>query len=182
MKNHVSSLSREKRENVRLKAGKMFKRGIIQAEVARRCKVTPAAVNYWSKAWKKRGKEGLKSKGHPGFESKLTEEKRRLFKRAVLKGPLFYGFPTNLWTLSRLAFLMKKTTGVKFGHNHTWEIVRSLGFTCQKPRVKARERDEKAIREWKEKRLPGLKKMGSNAWIFSRACSKTPCQTIQHDI
>lgn len=164
---HMSSLSREKREQVRLKAGRLFKWGASQAEITRKCKVTPAAVHYWRQAWEKHGFQGLKSKGHPGFASRLTQEKRLLFKRAMLKGPLLYGFETNLWTLSRLAFVMKKTTGVKFGHNHTWEIVRSLGFTCQKPRVKVKERDEKAIRAWKEKRLPGLKKMGSNAWIFS---------------
>lgn len=164
---HISSLSHKEREKVRLKAGKLFQKGVSQAEVARRFSATPAAVNYWHKAWKTKGVQGLKSKGHPGFSSKLTEGKRRSFKQAILNGPQKYGFETNLWTLARLAVVMKKTTGVTFGHNHTWEVVRSLGFTCQKPQVKARERDEQAIRAWKEKRLPGLKKMGSNAWIFS---------------
>jgi transposase len=168
MKNkHIASLSREQREKVRFKAGKLFKKGTHQAEIARKLKVTPAAVNYWHIAWQENRKEGLKSKGHPGFKSKLTDDKRILFKKAVLKGPLEYGFETNLWTLSRLAGVMKKVTGIKFGHNHTWKIVRELGFTCQKPQVKAKERDEAAIKAWKEKRLPGLKKMGSNAWIFS---------------
>lgn len=164
---HISSLSRKERERVRVQAGKLFQKGISQAEIARRVKVTPAAVNYWHTAWKTRGMQGLKSRGCPGFPSKLTEDKRVVFKRAILKGPQAYGFETNLWTLSRLAAVMKKTTGIRFGHNHTWEIVRTLGFTCQKPRVKAKERDEEAIKAWKEKRLPGLKKMGGNAWIFS---------------
>lgn len=163
----ISSLSHKEREKVRLSAGKLFQKGVPQAEVARQLKATPAAVNYWHKAWKKNGIKGLKSKGHTGFASKLTADKRKTFKQAILKGPQEYGFATNLWTLSRLAAVMKKTAGIKFGHNHTWEIVRSLGFTCQKPRVQAKERDEAVIRAWKEKRLPGLKKMGSNAWIFS---------------
>lgn len=164
---HISSLSRKERERVRVKAGKLFQKGISRAEVARRLNTTPAAVNYWHKAWKTQGVQGLKSKGHPGFPSKLTEDKRAVFKWAILKGPQAYGFETNLWTLYRLAAVMKKTTGVRFGHNHTREVVRSLGFTCQKPNVKAKERDEKAIKAWKEKRLPCLKKMGGNAWIFS---------------
>ncbi len=168
MKNkHITSLSREQREKVRLKAGKLFTKSVSQAEIARKFKVTPAAVNYWRIDWEKHGKEGLKSKGHPGFKSRLTDDKRLVFKRAILKGPLEYGFETNFWTLSRLASVMKKTTGIKFGHDRTWQIVRELGFTCQKPQVKAAERDEAAIKAWKEKRLPGLKKMGSNAWIFS---------------
>ncbi|MBU4000280.1 winged helix-turn-helix domain-containing protein [Patescibacteria group bacterium] len=164
---HTSSLSRKKREKTRLKAAKLFKKKKLQAEIARRFKVTPAAVNYWHKAWEKQGIKGLKSKGHPGFESKLTEEKRILFKKAILKGPEEYGFETNLWTLSRLADVMKKATGVKFEHNRTWQIVRSLGFTSQKPEVRAKQRDEKAIKEWKEKQLPVLKKMGIKTWIPS---------------
>jgi transposase len=164
---HIASLSREQREKVRFKAAKLFKKNIPQAEIARRLKVTPAAVNYWHIDWEKAGIKGLKSKGHPGFKSRLTDDNRLVFKRAILKGPLEYGFETNFWTLSRLAAVMKKTTGIKFGHDRTWQIVRELGFTCQKPQVRAAERDEAAIKAWKEKRLPGLKKMGSNAWVFS---------------
>jgi transposase len=150
-----------------MQAGRLFAKGMPQAEVARRFGATRTAALYWHRAWKRDKKNGLRSKGKPGFTSRLTEDKRRIFKRAIERGPEQYGFETQLWTLSRLASVMRKTTGVRFGHNHTWEIVRSLGFTCQKPRVKARERDEKAIAEWKAKRLPGLKKMGGNAWIFS---------------
>lgn len=152
---------------MRLKAAKLFKKKELQADIARKFKVTPAAVNYWHKAWEKQGVKGLKSKGHPGFESKLTDEKRILFKKAILKGPEAYGYQTNLWTLSRLAEVMKKATGIKFKHNRTWQIVRSLGFTSQKPEVRAKQRDEKAIKEWKEKRLPDLKKMGGKTRISS---------------
>lgn len=168
MKNkHISSLSYKEREKVRLTAGKLFRRGISQAEVARRLKATPAAVNYWHSAWKDRGINGLKSKGHTGFASKLTEERRLRFKLAILEGPLEHGYQTNLWTLPRLAAVMKKSTGIQFSEVWTWHIVRSLGFTPQKPQVRARERDEKAIAEWKAKRLPCLKKMGAQTWILS---------------
>lgn len=155
------------RERVRLKAGKLFQKGILQAEVARRLKATPAAVNYWHNSWKDRGGRGLRSKGHPGFESKLTEEKRLLFKRAILKGPLAHGYQTDLWTLPKLTVVMKKVTGVSFSEVWTWHVVRTLGFTPQKPQVVAKERDTKAITEWKERRLPGLKKMGSQTWLLS---------------
>jgi transposase len=159
--------ARHEREKVRARAGKLFRKGVPQAEVARRCKVTRAAVSQWHTAWKQNKKTGLASKGSPGFPSRLDEKKRELFRKAVLRGPLFHGYATDLWTLSRLAAVMKKETGVKFQHNRTWQVVRELGFTCQKPQVRARERDEAAIKAWKEKRLPGLKKMGSNAWVFS---------------
>jgi transposase len=166
-KKRISSLSREERERARFKAAKLFKKGVSQAEIARKLKATPAAVHYWHTAWKKRGKEGLRSKGHPGFASSLTKQDRIKFKRAVLKGPLAYGYETDFWTLPRLSAVMKKVTGIRFSDVWTWHIVRSLGFTPQKPQVRAIERDEAEIKAWKEKRLPGLKKMGSNAWVFS---------------
>jgi transposase len=169
MKNtHISSSVRKKKEKIRFKAAKLFERNISQAEVARKFKVTPAAVNYWHKAWEKHSIKGLKSKGHPGFESKLTDEKRILFKKAILKGPLAYGYQTNLWTLSRLASVMKKVAKVKFSGVWTWNIIKSLGFTCQKPQVKAKQQDKKAIKEWREKRFPDLKKMGDKTWILSK--------------
>ena len=168
MKNkHTPLLSRKKREAARFKAAKLFKKNMPQAEIARKLRVTPAAVNYWHIAWNKGGKKALESKGQPGFPSKLTPKDRKTFREAILKGPLAYGYETDFWTLSRLSVVMKKVADVKFGTTHTWEIVRSLGFTPQKPRVLAAERDEEAIAAWKKKRLPGLKKMGSNAWVFS---------------
>lgn len=164
---HISSLSHKEREKVRLKAGKLFQRGISQAEIARKFKATPAAVNYWHAAWKKHGIQGLKSKGHTGFTSKLAEEKRLLFKKAILKGPLEYGYETDLWTIPRLSAVLRKVTGFRCSDVWTWHIVRSLGFTPQKPQVQPRQRDEKAIAEWKTKTLPGLKKMGGKTWVLS---------------
>ncbi len=164
---HISSLSREGREKARLAAGTLFRTGISQAEVGRRFGATRTAALYWYRAWKKKGIKGLKSKGRSGFASKLSTSKRSVFKKAILKGPLSHGFPTNLWTLPRLRVVMKHTTGVRFSTVWTWHIVRELGFTPQKPQVRAAKRDEAAIAAWKAKRLPGLKKMGGNAWIFS---------------
>lgn len=168
MKNkYTPLLSRKKREATRLKAAKLFKKNMPQAEIARKLGVTPAAVNYWHIDWKQGGTKALKSKGSPGFSSKLIPKDRTAFKEAILKGPLTYGYETNFWTLSRLSAVMKKVAGVKFGTTHTWKIVRSLGFTPQKPRVLAAQRDEAAIAAWKKKRLHGLKKMGPNVWVFS---------------
>lgn len=167
MKNHISSLSREKREQVRLKAARLFRQGISQAEIARKLKATPAAVSYWHETWEKQGIRGLKSKGHPGFESRLGEAKRLMFKKAILNGPQKFGFETNLWTLPRLTAVLKKVSGFTCSDVWTWHIVRDLGFTPQKPQVKAKERNEKAIAKWKTKTLPGLKKMGSQTWLLS---------------
>jgi transposase len=146
----------------------MFRQGKTQAEVAKRFGVSRAAACKWHAAWEKEGMKGLDSKGPPGFDSALDLKRRKQFKAAILKGPLAHGYGTNLWTLNRLAEVLKKTTKVAFGPVRTWQVVRELGFTPQKPQLRAKERDEKAIADWKTRRLPGLKKMGSRTWVLAR--------------
>ena len=167
MPNHIV-LSRGEREARRKEAGKMFRQGKTQAEVATTFRVSRAAACKWYAAWDEEGMDGLDSKGPPGFASALTDTKKKKFKKAIMKGPLSYGYGTDLWTLARLAEVLKKTTTVAFGPVRTWQVVRGLGFTPQKPRLKDIERDEKAIGHWKTRRLPGLKKMGRQTWILAR--------------
>lgn len=145
----------------------MFQKGIHQAEVARRLGVTPAAVHAWYHVWNVQGRRGLRSKGHPGFSSRLTDEDRKRMRRAILKGARKFGYDTDLWTLERIGTVMKRVTGKSFGHTWIWQIVLSLGFTSQKPERRSRERDEKAIHEWKERTFPRLKKMGAKTSVFA---------------
>lgn len=168
MKNsHTSSLSHEAKEQRRFKAGRMFKEGIHQAEVARRLRVTPASVNGWNHAWKDKGMQGLKSKGHTGFPSQMTERDRVKLKGAIIKGATKYGYETDMWTLERISAVMRKITKKSFGTTWTWHIVTQLGFTCQKPERKSKERDETAIRRWREVTFPRLKKMGAETSVFT---------------
>ena len=39
-----------------------------------------------------------------------------------------------------------------------WRLLGRLGWSVQRPTGQARERDERAIRQWKAKRWPELKK------------------------
>jgi len=165
MKQHILTPSQELQEKRRLKAGKLFKQGRAQAEIALRLKVDPSAVSRWHTAWKKNGSKGLRSQGMAGFSSKLSNKDREKLRKAILKGPRAYGYPTDLWNLERIAAIMKKISGITFGHTWTWLIVLSLGFSCQKPQPKPIERDLKAIETWKTQTFPRLKKMGSRKWL-----------------
>ena len=61
---------------------------------------------------------------------------------------------------------MKKVTGVTFGGTWVWQIMRDLGFTPQKPELRAKERKKTAIAAWKKKTLPDLKKMGTKTRVL----------------
>lgn len=143
-----------------MKAAGLFRKGHLQAEIARTLRVTPASVSQWHTLWEKEGVSGLKSKGHPGVPTALTKEKAKKLKSAILKGPKAFGYLTDLWTLERIKTVAKKEVGLSFGTTWIWHTIIGLGLSCQKPIKRAKERNEKAITTWKLKTFPRLKKMG----------------------
>ena len=146
-------------EKRRLKAGKLFEKKISQAEVARRLKVSRAAAHYWYITWKKKGEDGLRRK-RPGPKPQLTEKKLVKIKQALVEGPLSAGYDTNLWTLVRVAAVIQKKVRISYGQSQVWYLLRSLGWSSQKPETRYRNRNEAAIKRWKEERWPAIQKKG----------------------
>jgi transposase len=62
----------------------------------------------------------------------------------------------------RVADLIERQTGQKFHPGHVWRILRSLGWSCQRPVGRATQRDEPAILQWKRVRWPEIKKKRSS--------------------
>lgn len=160
---HISSLSRRDRaamERRRLNAGRLFKKGLSQVEVARRCKVSREAARQWHDIWKQQGKQGLKSRGKPGPKPKLNEIKKKKVEKVLLKGPLSYGYTTDIWTLDRIAKVIKQIAKVSYHPGRVWHILSDMNWSCQKPETRVKERDEKAIRHWQKVEWPRIQKRG----------------------
>lgn len=140
----------------------MFVVGTSQAEVARRVGVSRTAVHYWYIAWKKKGTAGLNStRGVFGRMPRLTEVNIRAVRSAILAGPRTAGFPTDMWTLSRITMIIKRVASVSYHPNHVWRVLHAMGFTSQIPSAKPKERDEMAIRRWRNTAWPAMQKRGS---------------------
>lgn len=150
-------------ERRRRKAAKLFQSGVSQAEVARRFQVSREAVRKWYDAWKKQGTRGLMAKPKPGRPTELTTLKRQRVVRALLRGPRAFGYTTEVWTLSRIAELINTVARVRYHPGHVWRVLTSLGWSCQKPETRARERNEQAIKEWVRTDWPRIKKRGSES-------------------
>lgn len=147
-------------EDRRIKAGKLFAKGKTQAEVAKKYAVTGAAACKWYAVWRKKGEKGLVSKGKPGKDPQLSDKKKEKLKQILLEGPKKSKYQTDFWTLERIRLVAKKRLHVELGQTSIWRTVIDLGFSCQKPEKRAKERNEKAIGEWKLTEFPKLKKMG----------------------
>ena len=139
-------------------AAKLLEEGKGIREVARLVGASPSAVHGWKHAMAEGGQEALKAKPHPGRTAKLSAEQKEELEQLLLDGPLAAGFPTDLWTLGRVAEVIESRFGVKYHPGHVWKILRGMGWSSQKPERRARERDEEAIARWREEDWPRIEK------------------------
>lgn len=140
----------------RRKGMRMLARGVAQAEVARVLEVSRQTTSSWAKklavdaqAWRR------KPLGRP---SGLDVRQKKQLGKALLAGAIANDFPTELWTLARVAKLIAREFGVAYSTVNVWRILRELGFSNQRPTGRAIQRDEVAIEQWRAKRWPALKK------------------------
>ena len=162
----------ESLEQRRMQAADLLRQGMTEAEVSRQVGVHRQSVNRWAAVLKKQGKTGLKKAGRAGRPSKLSEKDLNRLRKSLQRGPEKLGYETSLWTAGRVAVLIKELFGVQYHEDHVWRILRKLGWSCQRPVGRALERDEEAIRRWKEKRWPALKKKPKGAAKQSSSSTK----------
>ena len=128
-------------------------------EVARLVGASPSSAQRWKEAMESGGgMEALKAKPHPGGKPRLSARQKEELKETLLEGPLACGYETDVWTLRRVAQVIERRFGVEYHHCWVWYILRSLGFSYQKPERRARERDEARIERWRKVDWPRIKK------------------------
>jgi transposase len=139
-------------------AGELLLEGRGVREVARLVKAAPSSVSRWNQDWEEGGLEALRAKPHPGRTARMTSEQKQELEEVLLRGAHAAGYCTDLWTLSRVAEVIERRFGVTYHPGHVWYILRDIGWSCQKPERRARERDEEAIARWQKEEWPRVKK------------------------
>ena len=109
---------RDAQEQLRLKAGGLFARQVPQAEIARELGTRAKNVSRWYRRWQQDGDQALRSRGAPGRTPEVSREQLAEVEQALLAGARVNGFPTDLWTLPRVAQVVERLTGVAHGHTH----------------------------------------------------------------
>ena len=145
----------------RLKAGRLLLAGKGCADVAKVVGVARQTVYTWKGLLDEGGVDALRAVPERGRPAQLDEQQLAAVRAALLRSPTEHGFGTELWSLKRVGAVIEQLHGVRFGQTQVWRILRSLGFSPQKPEKRAIERDEEAVRRWKRSTWPGLKKKPS---------------------
>jgi transposase len=158
MSTAVARRRRLAQERLRLRAGRMFERGLSQAVVMHRLEVSRQRVNDWHTAWAAGGLDGLRSHGQAGRKPKISAEQWARIEVKLMAGPAAYGFDSGAWTLPRVARVIKDLTGVRYDQSGVWRLLHRLGWTLQRPARQASERDQAAIARWVKTDWPRIRK------------------------
>lgn len=142
----------------RVRAGRLLLAGKGCAEVAQAVGVARQTVYTWKAVLDEGGIDALRAMGGKGRPAQLDARQLAQLRRSLLDSPTAHGFGTELWTLKRVRLLIERMFDVSYSQVHVWRILGALGFSNQKPERRAIERNEDAVREFKSKTWPALKK------------------------
>jgi transposase len=104
------------------------------------------------------GVQALKRQPAPGALPRLSEEQRMKLPELLERGAEAHGFRGEAWTCERVATVIRREFGVSYHPAHVSRLLKALRQSLQKPQRRASQRDEEAIKRWKEQRWPQLKK------------------------
>lgn len=145
----------------RVRAGRMLQRGTAPAEVAGRVGVARQTVYTWKRVLDESGIDALRQSHRTGPPRQLNEAALARLRDILLDSPTAHGFGTELWTLKRVRKIIQRVFGVRHSEVHVWRLLGQREFSSQKPEKRAWERNDGAIRAWKRRTWPTLKKKPS---------------------
>ena len=91
---------------------------------------------------------GLRARPRTGRPSKLTQLQWKQLLGLLNKGAVAAGFPTERWTLKRVALLIHRHFGVVYNPNYRAAPLHLLSFSPQQHRARACERNESLVEAW----------------------------------
>jgi transposase len=137
----------------------MIDDGKPPGEIARHLGVAAQTVRQWRRDYRAGGRGALVSATPTGRPPGLAAAQREALAGLLVKAPAECGFPgRHLWTQQLIADLIAREFGVRYHHDHVGVVLKSMGFTHQKPQRRARERDEARIEAWRREAWPALLK------------------------
>ena len=129
--------------------------GEARTTVAKVLGVHVKTVSRWVRAARQPG--GLAAKIHPGPTPGLTDADLKRLAELLLRGAKAHGWHNELWTATRVARLIEREFHLDYHPEHVRAILkRRLGWTSQKPRRKARERNDKEVARWVGDEFPRI--------------------------
>ena len=146
-----AELERRRRRGVEL-----FGQGESPSDIAHFLGVHRSSLYRWRKQ-AERSPAGLAARPQPHRPPRLSTSQLRQLETILARGAVANGWPNQLWTAARVGEVIFRHFGIRYHHDHVGRFLRQrLGWTPQKPRREARERDEGAILRWQSEEFPRI--------------------------
>lgn len=158
METQLSSSTTDINEYRRFRAHELSKAGWQQNWIATALGVTEGAVSQWLKRARQQGVQSLRKRPLPGGKPRLNPEQKAQLPALLAKGAESFGFRGDVWTQPRIAAMIKQEFGVSYHPAHMSRLLKECGCSRQKPKRRATQRNEQAIKRWLDERWPELKK------------------------
>lgn len=128
--------------------------GWYQRDIAEAMDVSEETVSRWLGRVRAGGAEALRTRPRAGPPPKLTPDQKCLIPEFLWHGAEAYGFRGDVWTCARIARVIAEEFGVRYHRGHVGRLLKELHWTPQVPIRRAIQRDEEAIRRWRDEVWP----------------------------
>lgn len=143
---------------LRMQAIKAVRGGRTVADVAEAFGFNERTVFRWLARYNDGGQKALQSKGKSGRPRKLTDDEMRWLARAVRdETPQQMKLPYALWTLSLIQELIRRRLGKSLTLPSVSKVMKTLGFSAQKPLYEAWQKNPEWVREWETQTYPEIR-------------------------
>ncbi|MFJ8313626.1 MULTISPECIES: winged helix-turn-helix domain-containing protein [unclassified Streptomyces] len=143
----------------RMRAVELFEQRRSSCEVARMVGIHSESVRRWQRLWEQGGAQALRRRPAPGRPPKLDDAQVEVVRAALDQGAQAHGFEADLWTLERVGAVVERGSGVELARASVWRLLTGrLGWSLQRPKRQAVERDESEIARWVTQEWPRIKK------------------------
>lgn len=141
-------------ERRRCRALELLRQGQRQVDIAKFLGVNRNSIYRWRRQ-AAQGPNALAAKPHPHRPTALSTAQLQELERLLAQGAVAHGWHNHLWTTDRVATVIERHFKIRYHHDHVGRFLRTrLGWSVQKPRRRALERDEAAIRLWQSETFP----------------------------
>jgi transposase len=147
--------------------------GWSPARVAKAIGCSTRSVQLWVQKSEQGRKPGTLETGKaPGATPKLDARQKQRLLKLLAAGPEAAGFAGQLWTCPRIAELIRREFGVSYHVGYLPALLKSLGWSAQKPQRRALERNQPAIDAWVAGEWPRIKKRSGGSEPRSSSSTK----------
>ena len=171
---HLYAQEKQAKAKMRLQCAILRKKGESQPFIA---EVTGKPVTTVSDILRRFEERGLKA-GHAirqqGQPRKLSAQQRAQLKRIISGSPQKQGLPFVVWTTKLVQYVLHKKFGVSYVMMQIHRILKSLGFSMQKPRprhVKANKRLQARFKKNCGKSFDSLGRLDMRSSFWTKARS-----------